>query len=874
MPLRSVASASYRWPDGHGMAISSLPLRPPHRLRQRAASLVLATCLVVGLMLSLGLLTAPARAAAPATPGSFAVGTVTSSSAALSWTASPGAIGYRVYRGPASAADSALTLITTTDAPVVKYTVANLRSGTAYKFAIAALSLDNQTSPLAVKPATTLTSTDTTAPAAPSIGSVLLTAFSSSRVDVIWGASTSTDVAYYEVLRGGVVVGTVERPAATKFSHNGLTAATTYSYSVQSVDSAGNKSAATTAKSVKTLASGAIKIVRGPYAVRVDSTSAVVSWWTNLPTTGSVAVTGGPTASDPAQGLQHKVTLTGLAAGTEYPYTVTSGSVSAAGRLRTAAKPGQPFTFAVIGDFGAGSTPEAQNAAQIGSFNSDFLQTVGDNLYPSSGMPDPNPATQYSDIDGRILKQFGGVFKKQAFFPANGNHEYYGNGQFWTAFPMPGTNNWYSYDWGDAHILVLDSMQPYTTTSAQYAFAKADLASPAAKKAKWQIVILPNPPYNTSTSEMGGSAGTRTTLVPLFEQNGVDVVLSGDAHNYQRTKPLIGGAAATSGGVTYIVSGGGGNGLNSFTGTMPTWQAFRQAAFQSLKVDVSATALTVSAIAASGGAVIDSVTLGTPAPSDTTAPTVPTGLTATPAGTSVALSWTASTDNVGVDHYNVYRDGAATPLTSVTGTSYTDSGLTAGTTYNYQVSAVDAAGNDSGTTAMVPATTTPAPTGGTTVQATLLADRTIDPASTTPTSTRLKVDASAPVNDLLVKFDVPTTCSVTAAHLKLTVGSGSTDPSTKGGDFYATSPTDPNAAWDEASVVWATAPAKSTTTPPVTLAGAVALNTTYDIDVTSLVPTKGGTFTIRGSSTSADGAGYLSKEGSATLGPRLDVTCS
>ena len=57
------------------------------------------------------------------------------------------------------------------------------------------------------------------------------------------------------------------------------------------------------------------------------------------------------------------------------------------------------------------------------------------------------------------------------------------------------------------------------------------------------------------------------------------------------------------------------------------------------------------------------------------------------------------------------------------------------------------------------------------------------------------------------------------------------------------------------------------------LAGAVVADQMYDIDVTALVPTAGGTFTIRGSSTSGDGAGYYSKEGSATSGPRLVLTC-
>ena len=82
----------------------------------------------------------------------------------------------------------------------------------------------------------------------------------------------------------------------------------------------------------------------------------------------------------------------------------------------------------------------------------------------------------------------------------------------------------------------------------------------------------------------------------------------------------------------------------------------------------------------------------TQASSDTSPPSVPTGLTATAASsTAVDLSWTASTDNVGVTGYRIYRGGAL--VTTTSGASYTDSGLTSATTYSYNVAAYDAAAN-------------------------------------------------------------------------------------------------------------------------------------------------------------------------------------
>ncbi|GAA4414191.1 cellulase family glycosylhydrolase [Actinokineospora soli] len=93
---------------------------------------------------------------------------------------------------------------------------------------------------------------------------------------------------------------------------------------------------------------------------------------------------------------------------------------------------------------------------------------------------------------------------------------------------------------------------------------------------------------------------------------------------------------------------------------------------------------------------------------DTIAPSVPSGLTSgAVTGSSIALSWTASTDNVGVSGYEVYR--GTTRVATVASTSYTDTGLTADTAYTYTVRARDAAGNVSAASTALTARTS---TGG------------------------------------------------------------------------------------------------------------------------------------------------------------------
>jgi chitodextrinase len=89
---------------------------------------------------------------------------------------------------------------------------------------------------------------------------------------------------------------------------------------------------------------------------------------------------------------------------------------------------------------------------------------------------------------------------------------------------------------------------------------------------------------------------------------------------------------------------------------------------------------------------------------DTTLPTVPTGLTATAvSSTQINLSWSASTDNVGVTGYRIYRNGSQ--ITTTAGTSYQDTGRSPSTTYTYRVAAYDAAGNVSTQSSQASATT-------------------------------------------------------------------------------------------------------------------------------------------------------------------------
>jgi len=104
---------------------------------------------------------------------------------------------------------------------------------------------------------------------------------------------------------------------------------------------------------------------------------------------------------------------------------------------------------------------------------------------------------------------------------------------------------------------------------------------------------------------------------------------------------------------------------------------------------------------AAGNLSAASASVSAAVPADRTAPTSPTGLRATAGATGtrrIALTWTASSDNVGVASYYLFRGNAKYRLLGNV-TTYTDTGLTAGTRYTYKVYALDAAGNWSGASA-------------------------------------------------------------------------------------------------------------------------------------------------------------------------------
>jgi chitodextrinase len=269
---------------------------------------------------------------------------------------------------------------------------------------------------------------------------------------------------------------------------------------------------------------------------------------------------------------------------------------------------------------------------------------------------------------------------------------------------------------------------------------------------------------------------------------------------------------------------------------------------------------TVSAFDAAGNESSQSDPAAATTPPDTTPPRAPTSLTATASGSSqVNLTWTASTDDVGVTSYEIDRDGS--PVGTSSTVSFTDTSVQPSTTYTYTVVALDAAGNRSAssnsatvTTGALATTLTFTPTADAYVESDLAN-------SNFGSATTVLVDNN-PVKETLLKFTVSGVGARTVTNAKLRVYC--TDASNKGGDFRRVADT----AWNEQTVTWANAPAADQTA--FGSLGSVSVGSWYEVNVPFV--TGDGMYSIRIKSTSSNGASYSSKEGG--FPPQLVVTTS
>jgi hypothetical protein len=365
---------------------------------------------------------------------------------------------------------------------------------------------------------------------------------------------------------------------------------------------------------------------------------------------------------------------------------------------------------------GAGSSSSCRQrytADLIRSIDPAAVLALGDNQYYCGGY---SAFMQSYDLSWGAFKSIthpvvgnheyltsGGTDCTAANAGATGYFDYYG-----AAAGHPG-QGYYSYDVGTWHLIALNSncssAGGCADSSPQGRWLANDLATHhnTCTLAYWHIPLF---------SSGGRAASNTLALWKQLYNADADVVLNGHDHTYERFAPQTpSGQLDNARGIREFVVGTGGANHTTFVSFAPNSEVGDASTFGVLKLTLHPSSYDWQFVPEAGQTFTDSGTTachGATA-ADTTAPSAPTGVSASPGQTSLGLSWTPATDDVAVSGYNVYVGGAEVGSTATT--AYSVTGLTCGTRYDLAVETYDAAGNVSAR-APVTASTSPCPVSG------------------------------------------------------------------------------------------------------------------------------------------------------------------
>jgi hypothetical protein len=216
---------------------------------------------------------------------------------------------------------------------------------------------------------------------------------------------------------------------------------------------------------------------------------------------------------------------------------------------------GSPEVVVAVGDGSGGQTNESNVTSLIASLNPNLILYLGD-VYEDGS------ATEFYNWYGHN-NSFYSRFKSITN-PTIGNHEYLTSGATGFFYYWNNAPTYYSYNVAGWHIITLNSNSQYVQTrtgSAQYNWLVQDLANDTSK---CTLVTYHAPLYNIGHEN---PATQMSNIWALLAQNKVTLVVNGHDHDYQRYQPLDGAGNPSSTGVTEIVDGTGGQGIDTFKRT-------------------------------------------------------------------------------------------------------------------------------------------------------------------------------------------------------------------------------------------------------------------------------------------------------------------
>jgi hypothetical protein len=359
---------------------------------------------------------------------------------------------------------------------------------------------------------------------------------------------------------------------------------------------------------------------------------------------------------------------------------------------------------------------------------------LGDNAYENG---------TDSEYQAAVFDMYPTILRQSVLWPTIGNHDTAQSSNppaglpYFAMFTLPanaeaggmasGTEKYYSFDYANIHFICLDSMtSDRSSTGAMANWLRADLASTTRQ---WTIAFWHHPPYTKGSHDSDTEQNLvemRQTFLPILEDGGVDLVLAGHSHSYERSF-LIDGHYGTSSTFTNAMKKDGGSGRPNETGAynkatlgagahegavyavagssgqISGGTLNHPAMFISLNnlgsmvFDVNGNSLDAKFLR-ENGAIADSfrIVKGVAGPAT---PAAPTNLVATTFSTTqINLSWTDnSSDETG---FRIERCTGAgcTNFAQVAEvgsnvTTFANIGLTKNTTYTYRVRAFNAGGN-------------------------------------------------------------------------------------------------------------------------------------------------------------------------------------
>jgi hypothetical protein len=313
-----------------------------------------------------------------------------------------------------------------------------------------------------------------------------------------------------------------------------------------------------------------LRVIRGPYLQLGTSNSILIRWRTNLP--ASSAVHFGPSVETLDHSItssevvtDHVIALSNLTPETAYFYTVgtitqTLTSPDTDRYFVTSPPIGEsiPTRIWVLGDSGYAPTSRRVRDAYYhytGSRRTDVMLMVGDNAYPY-GTDD--------EFQTGLFDVFADTIDKTVLWPALGNHDTHSadvasqTGPYFDDFSLPtqseaggvasGTEAYYSFDYGNIHFICLDSVKSIWWPLGPQPMINWLYNDLQSTNQDWIIAYWHNPPYSKGKHDSdieGESIRMRERILPLLEEAGVDLVLSGHSHSYERSY-LIDGHYGTS----------------------------------------------------------------------------------------------------------------------------------------------------------------------------------------------------------------------------------------------------------------------------------------------------------------------------------------